>query len=126
MVIIDTCIIIDHLRQSENKETTFENLVKKEGRTNLAISILTIQKLFEGKSVADTKIEEIILTTIAPLKVLPYSFEIAKKAGEIARQVKKPMESIDAAIAATAITHGAQLATLDKNDFANIPNLEVI
>jgi len=48
MVILDTNIIIDHLRQKQ--ESLFENLVNKINKNELAISVITIQELFTGKS----------------------------------------------------------------------------
>jgi len=88
--------------------------------------MLTIQKLYEGKSTKDKGKEKDMLATISPLTVLPYTYEIAQLAGEIARNLNRPQELADAAIAATAIVNSAQLATLNTKDFINITDLELL
>lgn len=78
---------------------------------------------FEGRSTKDRTKEDYLFATISPLKILPYTYEIAQLAGEIARDLERPMEFADAAIAATAIVYGAELYTLNKQDFRDIPHL---
>lgn len=125
MVILDTSILIDHLRL-KGKSSALVRLAEKYSKNQFAISVISIQELYEGKSTRNHEAEKNLLGMISPLKILPYTYEIAKLAGEITRDQTSPADLADAAIAATAITYGAQLATLDKNDFANIPNLEII
>ena len=45
MIVLDTNIIIDHLRQSPNRQTYLKTLIKKFKEYNLAISIITIQEI---------------------------------------------------------------------------------
>jgi len=126
MVILDTNIIIDHLRQSPNKETYLKTLVKKYKEHNLVISIITVQEIYEGKSTKETENEEKFLATISHLKILPYTFEIAQLAGQIARDLRRAIELADAAISATAIVNGYDLATLNKKDFLGIKDLDFL
>ncbi|MFB6226394.1 MAG: PIN domain-containing protein [Candidatus Paceibacteria bacterium] len=126
MVILDTNIIIDHLRQQDSDNTALISAAKNKSKENLAISTITIQELYEGQSTGNSKEEEYLLATITPLKILPYSYEIAQKAGKIARDLTRTIELADAAIAATAIINGADLFTLNKKDFKKIENLELI
>lgn len=123
-MILDTSAIIDHLRTGGKGYLI--NLAKKLPKQNLAISTVTIQELYEGKSTKDGQKEKDMLSIISPLTILPYTFEVAQLAGEIARDLKRPIELADAAIAATAIQNGATLATLNKKDFVGIENLELI
>ncbi len=125
MVILDTNIIIDHLRQAKTKDSLLIKLAKQKPKEFLAISVVSIQELYEGKSTRSNREEQDLLATITPLKVLPYTYEIAKLAGEIARDLKHPIELADATIAATAIINGIQLFTLNKKDFRGIRNLEL-
>lgn len=125
MVILDTSIIIDHLRRSQGKRTSLMSLAGKVTKENLAISTITVQELYEGQSTKDKGHETYLLATITPLKILPYTYEIAQLAGEIARDLKQSIEFTDAAIAATAIINGALLATLNKKHFQNIKDLEL-
>lgn len=126
MVIIDTSTIIDHLRQKDGATTALFDIVRHHGMANLAISIITIQELYRGESTRNTKKEELLLATISPLRTLPYSYEVAKLAGKIGRDSKRPLAFADAAIAATAIINEATLHTLNTRDFAHIPELELL
>lgn len=125
MVILDTSIIIEHLRTPKTKESSLLKIAKKKSKEVLAISMITVQELYEGKSTKDKDKEKSLLSTISPLKILPYTYEIAKLAGEIARDINRPIELADCAIAATAILNSASLFTLDKKDFSGIKDLEV-
>jgi len=125
MVILDTNIIIDHLRYSKTGESMLLRLVKKIPKEELAISVLTVQELYEGISTRDKQKEEHLLITISPLKVLSYSYEVAQLAGEIARDLKRSIEFVDAAIAATTIINGGELLTLNRKDFVSIDNFRL-
>ncbi len=125
MVILDTNIIIDHLRQSEGADTAFRSIPRRIAKEDLAISVVTVQELYEGRSTREKKKEDALVATIAPLRVLPYAYDLAQAAGELARELDHPLDCADAAIAATALALGAQLATLDRKSFAGIPQLEL-
>lgn len=124
MVTIDTNIIIDHLRTG-GKESHLIKLLQKVKQEHLSISVISIQELFEGASTRGEQERNKLLLTVSPLKMLSYTFEIAKLAGELARDVKQPIEFSDSAIAATAIVNDAQLFTLNTRDFRGIPNLSL-
>ena len=125
MVILDTNIIIDHLRQI-GKVSILDKIILQFSQETLAISIISIQELFEGRSTSDKTHEQVLLTTITSFKILPYTYEVAKKAGEIARDISISIGFADAAIAATAIVNDYQLYTLNKKDFRGIKKLELI
>ncbi|MFH1601483.1 MAG: PIN domain-containing protein [Candidatus Shapirobacteria bacterium] len=124
MVVIDTSIVIDHLRQKTKIRSYLVKLVEKHPKNELAISVLSVQELYEGRSTRDVNQEKILLATISPLRILPYNYETAKMAGEIARDLAETIQFADAAIAATAIVNGGQLATLNKKDFQKIRDLD--
>ena len=126
MVVLDTNIIIDHLRQSSAKNTILQSFAEKFSKNDLAIAILTVQELYEGRSTRDKEVEAYLLTTISPLRILPYTFEVAQKAGEIARDLGRSIELPDAAIAATTLVNEASLLTLNKRDFEGILGLDLI
>jgi predicted nucleic acid-binding protein len=125
MVILDTNIIIDHLRQppSRSKLVAFS---KSHPRQSLAISLISIQELYQGKSTLEESQENILLATVSSLKILPYTYEVSELAGKLHRDSKTPIEFADAAIAATAILNDAKLVTLNKKHFNNIPELKLI
>lgn len=127
MVVLDTNIIIDHLRMQDRRtESKLMTLVKTKPKELLAISMITIQELYEGRSTRDTQKEQYLLATVSPLKILPYNYEVAKLAGEIARDIERPIELADAGIAATAILNGCELLTLNLKDFSGIDNLALL
>lgn len=127
MVVLDTSVIIDHLRQSNsNKETFLQKIAKKVSKQSIAISVITIQELYEGLSTRNSEKEQYLLSTIGPLNVLPYDYETAKKAGEIARDLNQPIEFADSAIAATCLNNQSKLATLNIKDFEKISGLELL
>lgn len=126
MVILDTNIIIDHLRLWSKKKSALDEINQKISIDNLALSIVSIQELFVGESTREVIIEERILKLVASLKVLPYTQEIAKLAGEILRDISPNIEFADAAIAATTILNKAKLLTLNKKDFKTVKGLKLI
>lgn len=123
MIIAHTSVIIDHLRQTKSKDSFLMKLARKKPKETLGISIISIQELYEGQSTKDDLKEQFLLATVSPLKILPYTYEVAKLAGEIARDLKRPIELADAAIAATSIVNNASLFTLNQKDFRGIKPL---
>lgn len=127
MVILDTNIIIDHLRLgSAQKESLLMNIAKQKPKEILAISSISVQELYEGQSTKDDRKEQYLLATISPLKILPYTYEVAQLAGEIARDLDRPIELADAAIAATAILSNSVLLSANRKDFIGINNLQIV
>lgn len=124
MVIIDTSVVIDHLRQ-KTKDSFLHKLAVKH-KNQLAISVITLQELYEGQSTKDQIKENYMLSILTPLKILPYTEEVAKLAGMLARDNQTSADLADLAIAATAIVYKTQLATLNTKDFANIKDKDLI
>lgn len=126
MVVLDTNIIIDHLRlQKPKQDSQLMKIARKKPKEVLAISIISVQELYEGRSTQDAQKEQYLLATISPLKILPYTYETAKLAGELARDLGRPIELADAAIAATAILNGSFFLTVNKKDFIGVNNLRL-
>lgn len=125
MVILDTNIIVDHLRLQGTGKSFLRKLEEKLGKEQLAISLISIQELYSGQSTKDPGREEYLLATIGSLQILPYTYETAELAGVIARDLKQPIELADAAIAATTIVNGAELVSLNKKHFKGIPALRL-
>lgn len=124
-VVIDTSIIIDHLRQDKKVETILVRALK-DVTTEFFISTDIIQELFAGQSSKEKGPEEEIrkiLRSLHPIDVTP---EIAELAGQIMRDSKLSVQFADAAIAATTIINKALLFTLNKKDFKGIKKLKLI
>lgn len=126
MVVLDTNIIIDHLRRPSGEDTVLKKIIRDVPMEHLGISVISVQELYEGKSTRDSIVEQNLLATISPLHILPYTFEVAQMAGVIARDLDRPIETADATIAATAIAHAGSLATLNRKDFVGIRELDLM
>lgn len=121
MVILDTNIIIDHLRLNKSNDlSALDKLASKELRESLAISVISVQELYEGRSTIEVEKESDLLNLITPLSIIQYNYLIAETAGKIARDLKQLIDFADAAIAASAIINNAPLVTLNKKHFIGI------
>ncbi len=125
MVVIDTNIIIDHVRKTR-EDSYLMRLVKQLHKDEVGISLITLQELYQGTSTRSLHVVEVLSIILSPLTLLPYTYEIAKLAGAITRDSQQPVTFVDAAIAATAISNSCTLATLNPKDFAGITNLELV
>ncbi len=124
MVILDTSVVIDHLRLG-GKLTLLRKLVRRSNE-KLALSIISIQELYEGKSSQEPERERDLISTVNGTKVLSYSYEIARLAGEFMRNSSGKVKFADAAIAATCLVNDCELATLNTRDFKSIPGLKIV
>ncbi len=125
MVILDTSVIIDHLRRRP-EESLLIKLFESHSEQSFGVSVISIQELYEGKSTKDELEENHLLSTLGSMEILPYNLDISKMAGKIARDSKIPIDFADAAIAATTIASGGELFTLNEKHFKDIPDLEMI
>lgn len=123
-MILDTNIIIDHLRKPSD-ESLLTKMTKNHSNETLGISVISIQELYEGKSTKDLTKENFMLSILGLLTVLPYDAEVAKLAGKIARDSSESIDLGDTAIAATTILNGASLLTLNEKHFESIPDLNL-
>ncbi|ETR69388.1 MAG: PilT protein domain-containing protein [Candidatus Magnetoglobus multicellularis str. Araruama] len=121
---IDTSIIIDHLRK-KNKEKSI--LFKIVDLYNFHLSTIVEFELFAGvtneKKIKD--INEILGICI----IHPLSSEIVKEAAKIyqnLRQMNQLIEIRDIFIAATSIVNRLPLITLNMRHFERIDSLELI
>lgn len=124
-VVIDTSIMIDHLRQVEKPITLLKTMLGDQ-HTTFIISSDVIQELFAGQSSKAVKPKDEIRKILKSFHIINVTPEIAELAGQIMRDAKLNIQFADAAIAATAIINQASLATLNKKDFRGIKNLEFV
>lgn len=123
MVILDTNILIDHLRRPDKESSWIEKLSLQYPQETFAVSLLTVQELYQGKSTKDYAEDVLVAGLLGSMQVLFYTYDIAKRAGEITRDSKQNVAFADAGIAATAIEHKCPLSTLNKKDFQDTPGL---
>jgi len=125
MVVLDTDVIIDYIRQPDNENVHLESLLRSISESELAIPVITIQELYVGESSKVRQKEEFFLALIGKFILLAYDDKTAKMAGEIMRDTRPRPQFADAAIAATAILNKAKLLTLNKKDFQGIKGLKL-
>lgn len=98
MVILDTSVIIDHLRQSAEKSLLLK-VFRAHQEETFGISVVTIQELYEGQSTKNEEREKNLLSVLGSLEILSYTTEVATLAGVIARDLGKPIDLADVGIA---------------------------
>lgn len=123
-LLLDTSILIDHLRQytpaTEFLETVFNSKV------STFISTITVMELYAGKSMQDPATEKEVIKFLDLFKIIPVTSQIAMKAGEMLRQYRhQGLTPSDAIIAGTALSQDANLVTRNIKHFRIIKGLIV-
>lgn len=121
-ILLDTSILIDFIRRN-NKENTLLVRFTKEGY-RLYVSILTHTEVYAGKSVWEkTVVRQEAEKLFSGMEIIPLEKEISTKAGEI--KAFNTTTLADAVIAATALVHDVELATLNVKDFEKIKGIRL-
>ncbi len=121
-LLIDTSILIDHLRKTQKDKTIFYQLASQ---YDYLISTITEFEFSIGSTPQNRQFTEELL---ARLPILPFDSTCVKTASEIYRDLKAKNQLIslpDIFIVATAITHDIQLLTLNRKHFERVENLKL-
>lgn len=121
---IDTSIIIDHLRKKNKSKSQLYKIIDN---PNLFVSTITIYELFAGA--IDEQKRKDINDFIPIVKILPFTRETAECAGTIYLSLRKKNKIIDISdilISATALIHNLPLMTLNVGHFERIEDLKVL
>ena len=121
MILIDTDVLIAHLRGVESAR---EWLMEASSRQELVISVLTITEIAGGMRSHERPQVWRLLTS---LRSEPVTYAIARRAGELRRTWYRShtgIATIDYLIAATAIEIGCDLATLNTRHYPMLPELK--
>lgn len=121
MLLIDSNIIIDHLRG----RPLATNFIQTAGRSNLAVSVIVEMEIYNG-----------VLNTAEMVKLRKeltgyVRIPLNKKIGELGLGLSEKfalshhMSVADTLIAATALVYDLELRTLNLKDFRFIPGLKV-
>ena len=123
MIHLDTSVLVDALVSPHRSFDRLTSLVEDGHR--LCISTLVLYEWLRGpRTVAERLAQERILPGAA---AVPFDAEAAARAAEIFEAVSRPRgRQADIAIAACALVQGAALWTLNKRDFADVPELEIV
>lgn len=123
-LVIDSSILIDHLR----KGSVWKNIFYKiSGLENLSLYIPTIvvYELFSGKSSKNSDIKKEIINLLKDFQKISLNEKIAKIAGELNRDTNKTLQAPDYIIAGSTLEIGGMLLTLNLKHFQQIPNLPI-
>ena len=124
MILLDTSVLIEMFRVKDKTTTFFYRL--SIDNNDFAISILTHYEIYRGSNHVQNTFWTFFLKNI---KVLPFDLTVSNEAIGIYKLLKTQNQMIDLAdllIAATAIAHNLDLATLNLKHFSKIPNLHLM
>ncbi|HDQ88793.1 MAG TPA: type II toxin-antitoxin system VapC family toxin [candidate division WWE3 bacterium] len=120
-ILVDSCILINFLRQKEKSKTLFYKLSKEH---LLQVSIITHTELYAGKSAWTKRGKKDLETIFGGLTLIPITESISESAGKLRASLS--VDLIDALIASTAIQNKLPLATLNLKHFKGIPDLQIL
>jgi tRNA(fMet)-specific endonuclease VapC len=126
-VLIDTSVLVN----AERRGSSLEGVVAEEDR---AISVVTASELLRGVHRARndrirTRRQAFVEYLISAIEPLPITTLVARAHAEIWARLEQNGEVIgahDMWIAATAISHGMEVATANAAEFERVPGLAVV
>ena len=123
-ILIDTSVLIDHLRKYAPATNFLENIFKS--GIPVKLSTVTVMELFAGKSMQNPKREEAVVQLLELFESVPVTQKIAKRAGILLRFYRSNgLTPADALIAGTALEQEAALVTRNIRHFRQIEGLLV-
>lgn len=121
-VVVDTSILIDYLRDG----TKWETFVKNVGEdVELFLPTIVIFELFTSNSTKSMAKKTELVDFLKQFSRINLDEQIAKRAGELLRDLKTTLQVPDYIIAASALEIGATVVTLNQKHFAQIPQLKL-
>lgn len=123
-IIVDSSIINDYLRGGRKWEG-FISSAETEQDVQLFLPTIAIFELYSGTSTKNVKKLQEMTYFISQFQRIDLHEDIARLAGELARDTKQRIQAPDYIIAASALQINAQIATLNQKHFAQIPNIDL-
>ena len=124
MILLDTSVLIEMFRVKDKTLSFFYRL--SNDNDDFAISIITHYEILRGCNNAQ---EIFWWKFLKNIKVIPFDLLSSNEAIEIYKFLKRRNQMIDLAdllIAATALSHKLDFATLNLKHFSKIPNLNIL
>jgi tRNA(fMet)-specific endonuclease VapC len=126
-VLIDTSVLVDAERRGDS-------LAEAIGEQDRAISVITASELLHGVHRAHTQAVRarraaFVEHLLAAIEPLPITTSIARAHAEVWAELERdgnPIGAHDLWIAATALSHGMDVATANARDFERVPGLTVV
>lgn len=120
-VLVDTDILVDHLRGIEKAKEYLKSV--ENGAIRGVISVITEAELAAGESMKDMLVQMKVRRLVGLLEKAEVTSEMAWKAGELKRDYKCRL--MDALIAATAMKLNLKLVTRNVKHYEKIAGLEI-
>ena len=120
-IVVDTSVLIDHLRGDERAHAAFRHGVQSGER--LTASVLTKTEVLAGMRASEESITRLLFRGLEWIEV---DDPLADRAGVLANQFLRShpgIDPVDYVIAATAERLGAELWTLNVRHFPMFPGL---
>ncbi len=124
VILVDTSILIDYYRKTDKANTIWMGLVKQ--GFEFVISAITKYELYSGATESQLTFWNDVLQIIS---VIPFDSSCVDTAVTINQQLKRKRKQIaiaDLFIAATAVTIGLPIATLNKKHFERVDELIIV
>lgn len=124
VILVDTSILIDYYRKTDKANTIWMGLVNQ--GYEFVISAITKYELFSGATESQLTFWNEVLQIIS---VIPFDSGCVDTAVAINQQLKRKRKQIaiaDLFIAATAVTIGLPIATLNKKHFERVDELIIV
>ena len=133
-LILDSSVLVAAERQGQNSRQILNEIVRKIGDTEVAISVISLIELAHGAARADraerkAKRQQFIQELLTAVPVHPVTVSIALRAGQIdgenqSKGVRIPLS--DLLIGVTALEFGYDVATSNLRHFRLIPEITVL
>ncbi len=122
MIVVDTSVLVDALTGPRRSAPALRRAIESGER--LLLSSLVLYEWLRGPRLREElEAQEALLPRE---QSLPFTFEEAALAARLYSEVPHVRgREVDLAIAASTIAHGARLWTLNREDFRDIPGLEL-
>lgn len=121
-LVVDTSILIDHLRGGM---VWRDFLAGVEKDSEFFIPTIAIFELYSGKSTKDSLVSHKVISLIKLFQKIELTESIAKRAGEIYRDLSMTFQVPDYIIAASALEIGGTVITLNRKHFQQVPGLSL-
>lgn len=124
LICLDSSVLIEYYRKKDKTKSFIFELSQKYDR--FAVSTITEYEIYIGSNFAQDKFWDEFFQNVM---TLPYTSEVNKQAIIIDRKLKKISKQIDTPdlmIAASSMTHGLKLATMNTKHFDRIEGLELV
>ena len=123
MILIDTSALIDSLCGPRRSGQTLRSFI--EGGERIEVPTLVVYEWLRGPGLPEEVDAQEALFPIN--RAIAFGAPEAALAARLYRSLARPRgREIDLAIAACALEHGARLWTLNRGDFQDIPDLELL